>query len=58
MDNEKIKITKENEEKFNELQNTCNSLTNEIQNYKNQFIINLNKYTSLQNQNMKIEIAR
>jgi uncharacterized protein YdcH (DUF465 family) len=58
MNNEKLKIIKENEDKFNELQNVYNSLTNEIQKFKNKSIINQNQYTSLQNQNIQIEIAR
>jgi hypothetical protein len=42
MNNNKIKITKENEDKVNELQNAYNSLINEIEKYKTQSIINQN----------------
>jgi hypothetical protein len=42
INNNKIKITKENEDKVYELQNPYNSLTNEIKNHKNQSIINQN----------------
>jgi hypothetical protein len=38
MNNNKIKITKENEDKVSELQNAYNSLINEIEKHKNQNI--------------------